>query len=81
MSDYLAETLVENRLDAFLKPVVGKLSDRDRPGYQTEDTFAPGRRLAFSCGCLLWLERLHLDLQVLDIVLLSPDSSLQLFNH
>ena len=38
---YLAETLVENRLDALLKPVVGRLSDRDRPSYQTEDKY-PG---------------------------------------
>ena len=41
----------------------------------------PGRSLALPRGCLLRLELLGLDLQVLNVVLLSLDSSLQLFDH
>jgi len=41
----------------------------------------PGRSFALRRGCLLWLQFLDLDLQVFNIVLLSPDSTLQLFNH
>jgi hypothetical protein len=35
---YVAETFIENRPDALLKPIMGKLFGGNAPGYQTDDS-------------------------------------------
>jgi len=36
---YVAETFIENRPDALLKPIMGKLFGGNAPGYQTDDKY------------------------------------------
>ena len=45
----VAETFIENRPDALLKPIMGKLFGGNAPGYQTDDKYL--------CGFQRWRER------------------------